>query len=140
MPLINVHIGLMFFSVGIIFLADKEAFAWLRGRKETLNVRRLNTYHFLMWVGLLGLIGTGVWMSVPMYAYLLSQPLFIIKLLFVGILFVNAILVGRLMHVALVKPFRTLSWSEKMPLFLSGALSAFSWFSVIGIAYYLFGI
>jgi hypothetical protein len=138
MSLVYVHIGLMIFCVGIIFLADKEGFAWVRGKKETLNPSRLRGLHYLMWIGLLSLIGTGIWMALPMYRYLLAEPLFIIKLLFVGILIANAILIGRLMHVATRKPFRELSWDERMPLFTSGVVSAFSWSFAIAIAFYIF--
>ena len=138
MSLLTFHIGATFFSVGMILLADKEAFAWMRGTKSTLHAKRMLLYHRLMWVGLLSLIFSGFLMFLPMSAYLLSQPLFIMKLLFVGILVVNAVLIGRLMHIAPNHTYASLTWKDKMPLFTSGAISVFSWAGAIAIALYLF--
>lgn len=139
MTLLTLRIGLMCFAVVILFLADKEALAWLSGRKETLSPRRLRVYHYLMWASLLSLIATGVYMALPRYTYLLGQPLFIIKMLFVAVLFVNAFLLGRLMSMAVSRAYKTLSFSEKLPLYFSGAVSFVSWVSVIAVAFYMFG-
>jgi Na+-driven multidrug efflux pump len=75
MSLLALHVVLMCFAVIIIFLADKEAVSWFSGKKETLAPVRLSLYHYLMWASLLGLMGTGVLMTLPMYTYLLRQPL-----------------------------------------------------------------
>jgi hypothetical protein len=136
--LLTFHIGATIFSVCMILLADKEAFAWMRGIKFTLHTKRMRLYHLLMWVGLLSLVASGFFLFLPMSSYLLAQPLFIIKLLFVGILVINAVLIGRLMHIALSRPYASLTWNDKVPLFASGAISAFAWTGAIGIAVYLF--
>ena len=136
--LLNLHLAVMFFSLGVIFFADKEAFAWISGRKEVLERKRMRLLHLLMWAGLTALIATGLLLFLPMAIYLLSEPLFVIKLLFVAILVINAILVGRLMHVALTRPYSSLAWQEKLPLLTSGAISTFSWACAILIAFYLF--
>ncbi|MES2014692.1 MAG: hypothetical protein V4437_02660 [Patescibacteria group bacterium] len=133
------HITFVFFSVGVILLADKEGFAWIRGKKETLNPKRLHLLHVLTWTGLLALIASGAILFLPRAKFLLTEPLFIIKMLFVAVLVVNAFLIGRLMHVATVRSFRTLAFSEKIQLFVSGAISTVSWAGVIVLALYLFG-
>jgi len=137
--LFNIHIFAMLFSVGIIFLADKEAFAWVLGKKPLLPDKRVHLYHYLMWAGLLSLIVSGFFMFLPNAEYLLTEPLFIIKMLFVATLVCNAILIGRLTEIALTRTFASLSWGELMPLFVVGAVSAFSWASTILIAFYFFG-
>jgi len=135
--LANIHVLCMVFSIGVIFFADKDAFAWLRGTKPLLDRARMYRTHLLMWGGLLALMGTGVTLFLPRATYLLSQPLFIIKILFVAILFVNAVVIGRLVDVAVTRPYASLTVSEKLPLLVSGAVSVLGWTSVILIAFYL---
>jgi hypothetical protein len=43
------------------------------------------------------------------------------------------------MHVATARPYRSLPWSERLPLFASGAVSAVGWTCAIAIAFYIFG-
>ncbi len=132
------HILSFGFVVGVTALADKEAFAWLRGKKQMLEPEALHSYHLLVWAGLLALIGSGLFLFYPMWEYLLGQPLFIIKLLFVAVLVVNGILIGRLQHVATIRPAAELPFKEKLPLFASGAVSFISWSFAAAIAFYLF--
>ena len=136
--MLTLHVLAFVFSFGVIWKADKEAFAWVRGKKEILNRRTLRLYHVLTWLGLLALIITGAVLSYPMYDYLLRQPLFIMKLLFVGILLVNAVLIGRLMKVTTTRPFASLSWDERFPLLTSGAISSLSWLGAFVLALALF--
>lgn len=133
------HIAFVLFSVGVIFLADKEGFAWIRGKKETLDPKRLRILHILTWTGLLLLIASGITLFLPRASFLLKEPFFIMKMLFVAVLIVNAFLIGRLMHVATVRPFRSLQLKEKIQLFASGAISTVSWAGAILAALYLFG-
>jgi hypothetical protein len=138
MSLLNLHIASIFCAVGVILLADHEAFLWMRGKKQVLSVSRMKLLHYAMWAVLLALITTGTLLFLPRYDYLLSQPLFVIKLLFVAILVVNAILIGNLMHVATKQSFASLSQNQKLELFMSGTISVFSWASVTAIGLYLF--
>lgn len=132
------HILSFGFVLGVTAIADKDAFAWLRGTKETLEKKTLLLYHTLIWIGLVSLIASGTYLFWPMRLFLLADLLFDIKMLFVGILVVNAILIGRLMNLALTKPFKALTAHEKMSLLTSGAISAFSWFCAAGIALLIF--
>lgn len=137
--MLTFHILSFGFVLGVTALADKDAFAWLRGKVHTLERERMHRYHLFIWAGLLSLIGSGVFLLYPTRLYLLTEFLFLIKLLFVGILVTNGILIGRLMHVALLKPFAALTRHEKLSLLLSGAISAFSWGAAALIAFVLFG-
>lgn len=136
--LTTLHIAAFGFVLGVTVVADKEAVAWIRGKKEVLDTERVHLYHSLVWVGLLILIVTGVILFYPMRVYLLSQLLFVMKLLFVGILTVNGILIGKLAHIATVKPFSSLTSREKMSLMVSGAISSLSWICALGLAILVF--
>jgi hypothetical protein len=132
------HILSLGFVLGITAVADKDAFAWLLGKKLVLERKRLYTYHTLIWFGLIALIASGTYLFWPMRNFLLSDLLFDIKLLFVGILVINALLIGRLMNLALTKPFATVSRSDRRALLLSGAISTFSWLCAAAVAMWIF--
>lgn len=136
--MLTLHILSLGFVLGVSALADKEALAWLRGEKYTLDRKMFRRYHAFIWTGLLFLTASGLYLFYPMRVFLLRDLLFDTKLLFVGILFVNAFLIGRLMDLALYKPFKALALNEKMSLLLSGVISVFSWFCAAGIALLIF--
>lgn len=134
----SLHIFSLLLSFSAIAVADKQALAWLRGKVQTLNYKTLHAIHLIMWIGLVGLMATGFLMFYPMRVYLFTQPLFIIKLLFVGILVTNGILISRSLHVASKKSYTSLSFEEKVPLLVSGAISFFSWIGATILALVLF--
>lgn len=136
--LTTLHIAAFGFVLGVTVVADKEAIAWVRGKKETLDAEKVHLYHGLVWVGLIALIVSGVMLFYPMRVYLLSQLLFVMKLLFVGILIVNGILIGKMAHVATEKPFAMLTGHEKRSLIVSGAVSILSWMCAAGLAILVF--
>jgi hypothetical protein len=133
-----VHIFAVLFSLCVVFLADKDALAWVMGWKQTLGTKRVAIYHWLTWAGLLSVIGSGAYLALPQLSYLLTQPLFIMKILFVAILFINAILIGRFAKIATERAFSALTWEETMPLFVSGAISFFGWSgaAVLGLIFF----
>ncbi len=132
------HILSFGFVLGVTAIADKDAFQWIRGKVETLEATRMHQYHMLIWIGLITLIVSGIVLFYPMRLFLLQDLLFDVKLLFVGILVVNGILIGRLMHVALIKSFAELTGDESRALFVSGAISVMSWMCAAGIALLIF--
>ncbi len=136
--MLTFHILSFGFVLGVTALADKDALQWFRGKKQTLDRTTLHQYHVLIWIGLLSLAVSGLYLFYPMRVFLLGSMLFDVKLLFVVILFVNAVLVGRLMNLALTKPYAELTVHEKTSLIVSGAVSAFSWFFAGSIAIWMF--
>lgn len=134
----TIHVAAVFFSFGVILLADKQALSWVRGTQVLLSPKRLHLYHRLMWLGLILLIATGATLFWPRAGYLLAQPLFIMKMLFVSILLVNAVLIGRLMPVAASRSFASLSRKEVLPLVASGAISMTAWVGAALVATIIF--
>lgn len=133
-----VHLSFLAFSALVILVSDEHALAWLMGRTQTLAPDRMRLLHRLVWLGIAGLLVSGAVLLYPRADYLLFQPLFQIKLLFVGILVANAVLIGRLMPIASARPFAALSASERAPLLISAFLSSISWISAAAIGFYLF--
>ncbi len=136
--MVVLHILSFGFVLGVTAIADKEAFAWVRGLKSHLDQKTMRGYHALIWIGLISLIVTGIFLVYPYKVYLLSDLLFDIKLFFVLILVINALLIGRLMDVSFQLPFRALSSHDKTSLVVSGAISVFCWAGALASALWLF--
>lgn len=134
----SLHIFSLLFSIGVILVADKQAFSWFQGTRLTLDERIMRKIHIAMWIGLVSLMATGFFLFYPLREYLFTQPLFIIKLLFVAILVTNGVLIGRTIAIAEKRSFASLTDREKLPLVLSGVLSAFAWAGAILVALVLF--
>ena len=136
--MLTVHLIAVALALLMVLLADKEALAYMRGKSLTITKARAKLYHVITWIILLTLIGSGLWLLLPRWQYEITNPLFIVKMLFVGILLTNAFLIGRLMEVAFVKPWATLTEDEKLPLVMSGMISGFSWLATVIVAFFAF--
>ncbi len=132
------HITALVFVAIVLFLADGEAFAWFRGKKPVLDGKKLRLYHRLMWTGLILMMVTGFGLFWPARGFLLGSTVFLIKMFFVGLLAINSFFIGNLMDVALLRSYASLTTREKMPLFISGAVSGISWLGAFTAAFFLF--
>lgn len=137
--MVTIHLGFLVFSIAVMLFADKQALSWVMGRREFLDARTLHIAHLMMWVGLGGMIVTGVTMASEYFEVLLQQPYFIAKMTFVGILFANGIVIGYLSPIATTRAFATLSIREKIPLLVSGAASLVGWVGAFVMAKLMFG-
>lgn len=135
--LVDIHIAAVCYSFGVILLADREAFAWFRGRKQVLDRARLELYHGLMWIGLTAIIVTGILMFLSR-TFLLHDPLFLLKMAFVAALLINGAIIGRLIPIAANRSYASLSRREFAPLAISGAVSTISWLGAVLIAVSIF--
>lgn len=131
------HLGALCFVAYTLFLSEKEAFAWFRGKKETLDKEKLQKYHHRMWAGLLLMIATGLTLFWPDRDILPSIPAFQLKMFFVFCLLVNAFALGKLMPIAVTRSYKSLSVKEKMPLMISGGISFVCWFGAFISAFFL---
>lgn len=122
-----------------ISMADHAGFGWIRGSVATLEGVAMDQLHMLVAFSLSFLIVTGIWLAWPMREFVLHDIFFLMKMVFVGILVVNAVLIEYLMPVATQMPFAAVPVRRKLALFASGALSTTSWFGAIVTAYLAFG-
>lgn len=133
--LVIIHIGFLCVAgIGILF-ADHAAFSWLRGKRDAIGKRELFVAHWIVTIGLAGLILTGTILFWPMRAYLITQPFFWTKMGFVFTLLINSFAIEYLMHEASHAAFASLSRRKRMALIASGALSTISWVSTALIAF-----
>lgn len=120
-----------------IIRADHLGFAWISGKVSVMNEKEVRKYHIRVWAGLLGMIATGFLMFLPMREYLLSRPQFYIKMAFVLTLVVNGFIIGHLQNLATTKRYKELTTREKLPLFISGAVSTIGWLGAATMAFFL---
>lgn len=133
----NVHILVLLFVAYTLFLSEREALLWLRGKKETLDKEKLKKYHHRMWAGLLLMIATGATLFWEDRDILPSIPAFQLKMFFVFCLLTNAFAIGKLMPIAAIRSYKSLSVKEKMPLMISGGISFACWLGAFICAFFL---
>lgn len=136
-PILYVHLGTLGVVVLLVLFADHQAFSWVMGHKETLNEKTLKKVHYLTLAGLVIMILSGATMAFYEWDYLVTVPAFFIKMAFVLALILNSFFIGKLMHVAIQKTFKSLSMKEKIPLLVSGAISTVSWIGAVICAFNL---
>lgn len=125
--LLTLHITLIFATLAVVLYADEQAFLWIRGAVETLPKRRLEWLHALTGLGLAGLITTGGLMFLQQANFLLSNPTFLIKMVFVAALIINGFFISVINTIATMRSWSSLSTRERLPLLISGAISTGSW-------------
>ncbi len=136
--LLYIHIGALGAAALGMLYADHEAFAWLRGKKDTLLHKHLLWAHHIVAYALSAIIVSGLLLFWPMREYLLGQPLFWLKMGFVAALVANSFAIEKLMHLPTRASFRSLTHRQKLPLMLSGAVSMGSWVAAGILALVLF--
>ncbi|MBU2213545.1 hypothetical protein KKC44_03510 [Patescibacteria group bacterium] len=133
----NIHLAFLAFSVVCILLSDHLGMLYFLGKKHTLPLQKLRLLHRLVWIGLLGMIVSGIVLILPDFDYYRSDPAFLIKMGFVLVLVVNGLFIGRLLHTStLLVPFRELQQSKRLLLLLSGAASAAGWIGATLIGFF----
>ncbi len=134
--MVEVHLGVLAVTAIAILYADHLGFQYFRGTKELLSRTTVSRLHYTVWVGLLAMIITGGIMAFDRWGYLSTQPVFWLKLGFVGVLVLNSLFITSLMHRASEVPFASLGSTERAMLLISGALSGISWVGAAGIGYF----
>lgn len=135
--LLPVHLIILAFVVWTVAHADHMGFNWIRGKSRTLDEAKVRRLHIHTWLGLCGMILTGILLFWPLHEYLLTRPQFYVKMVFVAMLVINGFVIGSLQKVALTKSYAELTWKEKLPLMISGAVSTLGWLGAAAGGYYL---
>jgi len=124
--MITLHLSLVILTGLCVLYSDEQAFAWVLGKKNVLSPRLVDILHVVVSIGLSGIIATGGILFLSR-SFLLHDPVFLTKMVFVGALIVNGFFIDRLSVTATERPFAQLSKKERMPLLISGAVSVLGW-------------
>lgn len=130
---VPIHILALLYSVWNIVHADHMGFNWMRGKIATLDKDTIEKYHKGSWIGLMAMIVTGLIIFSNVKANII-YPQFYIKMGFVTALVINGFVIGKLSSIPTKKTFASLSTKEKIPLFISGAVSTISWIGAVIMA------
>lgn len=131
------HLLVLLFTAWNILQADHLGFKWITGKVNVLNESDVRKYHVRVWAGLIGMILTGFIMFWPMHEYLLTRWQFLVKASFVLALVANGFAIGNIQKVATKKWYKELTLREKIPLFISGAVSTIGWAGAAIMAFFI---
>ena len=136
--LLPLHLTTLTVTGIFVLLADHQGYLWFVGKKQTLEIRTLRRYHYAVLAGLFLMIASGATMAWPVMHYLLGTSAFYIKMTFVVTLFLNSFVIWKFLPVSTTRAFATLSFKEKIPLFVSGGISMLCWVGAATTAFFLF--
>lgn len=128
---LTIHITTATALIGLVVATDLYGLLWVIGRRTTLSRRTLTVLHRLVWTGLTVMIASGGVMFLTYREYLLTVPAFFVKMGFVAALLINAVVIGRHLHLAAERPFAEVSRRERRSLYISGVVSTGSWVGAI---------
>ena len=134
-----VHLAILGVTVLTILYSDHLGWQYFRGIKQTLDARIVWRLHYAVWAGLVGMIVTGLMMSWSALSYLITEPVFLLKMGFVAVLVINSLAITTLIGVATTTPYAALTQKQKAPFILNGALSTIGWVGAILAAVIFFG-
>ncbi len=127
LPLLQIHLSAVFATLLLVVVADIHGLLWILGKMQTLPHKRMRFFHTAAWIGLSIIILAGIFMFLNESSYMLAKTAFKLKMFFVLCLIVNAFVIGSHLMIATIKPFASLSFKEKLPLLISGAVSTTCW-------------
>lgn len=125
--MILIHIAAICITGLVVLYSDEQGLRWMLGKKEVLDAKRIAFLHSLVSIGLPLIILTGGLMVMPALDYYLRNPIFLMKMGFVGVLIVNGFFIGKLSTLATTRSFASLTPTERLPLYISGAASVLGW-------------
>lgn len=135
MDIVTIHLIILALTAVAILISDHYGVAYVRGTMPLLPKRRMELLHGLVWLGLLGMIGTGLYMAYPGLSFYIQKPEFVIKMVFVLVLVVNALFIGTMLGISSERPFAELTVGEKRKMFISGAVSSLGWIGAATIGF-----
>lgn len=135
MEVSDLHLAILVATVICIVWADYLGSEYLRGVRKTLNRTVIDRLHTAVWIGLFGMVASGIYLASDRFVYLSGVPVFWLKMSFVALLIVNSFIIGRLMRYAYTTPFAELPRRERLFLMLSGAASTIGWVGAATIGF-----
>ncbi len=135
LELVGVHVTVLIITAILIVIADHDGFRYFFGKQQTLDLVRVKRLHYGVLTGLALMIVTGGIMFADQWGELIDNPAFYVKMLMVSALVANSFIIGNLMHVATIKPFTELSFTERHTLLASGGVSLVCWVGAATIGF-----
>ena len=125
--MITLHFGIAILTGLIVLYSDEQAFMWILGKKQFMDHGRVVFLHRAVTTGLILLILSGGLMYAQAAPAYLSVTPFITKMVIIFALILNTYVIDRFSAVALTRTFASLTSKERIPLFITGAISFGGW-------------
>lgn len=136
---LTTHLASFIVNILLVIVADSNALLWVLGKKEVLSLILMRRLHQLLSVGLAVSILSGVYLFALNLDYFSAVfvPAMYVKIAFVIMLVINAFVIEKHLAVVSTRPFGSLTKEERIPLFISGFVSAVGWIGVIAAAQFI---
>jgi hypothetical protein len=128
------HLTVLAVTVVGILAADYRGLAYVRGKRDVLYDSTTRFLHSYIWLGLAGMVLSGVMLMLPIWEYYLSQPAFIAKIAFVGLLIWNGWVIRSLMKLG-VESYAELPQETRRAFLRSGAFSLVGWVAATALGF-----
>ncbi|MDB5190028.1 MAG: hypothetical protein JWN49_354 [Parcubacteria group bacterium] len=125
--LVTIHLTIVILVGLLVLYSDEQALMWVLGKKSILNRTHITLLHRSVSIGLASLLITGGLLYIQAVPAYLSNQTFIVKMVAIAALILNTYFIEKFSHVATSRSFSSLASSEKLPLFISGAVSFLGW-------------
>lgn len=123
----TIHLVIASLTGLTVLYADEQALLWATGRRERFNADTARFLHRVITGGLVLLLITGGLMYIQSPRAYLSLATFDIKMAAVLALILNTYAISRFSEVGVARSFASLSTRERLPLYISGAVSFLGW-------------
>lgn len=122
-----IHLLLVIITILAVLYSDEQGLLWLMGKRELLDAKRVELLHIIVSIGLAGVLLTGGLLFIDRAFVLLTEPAFLVKMVFVLALVINGFFIGVISEVATHTPFKMLSKKRRAQMLLSGFISGAGW-------------
>ena len=131
MLLLPLHIICIIGTLLLVAYTDEQALLWVLGKKQRLDERKIMFLHHAIAIGLALLLVTGGLLYARAATRYLADPTFIIKMVAVAALIINTYFIGKFSPLAITHSFKELTPQQRLPLFISGAVSGIGWVTAL---------
>lgn len=122
-----IHLIIVIGTGLLVMYSDEQAAMWILGKKSVLDHKKVSFLHNSVTVGLTILLITGGFLYLQAPAAYVSHPTFVVKMVAIAALIINTYVISTLSHIAISRPYASLSNKERIPLFISGFVSIAGW-------------
>ncbi|MDB4991905.1 MAG: hypothetical protein JWL75_150 [Parcubacteria group bacterium] len=129
--LVTIHFIIAIAAALLVLYSDEQVFFWVLGKTKMIAPARVRFMHRSVTTGLTLLLITGglLYSSAP--EAFLSTSTFVVKMVTIFALIINTYFIDRFSGIAVTRTFASLSHAERIPLFITGAVSFAGWVTAL---------
>lgn len=122
-----IHLALVIATLLVVAYSDEQGLLWFLGKKQHLDAALVERLHLIVTLGLAGVVTTGGLLFIDRADYLLSNPVFIVKMVLVAALIVNGYFIGKTSALASTLPYAGLDSRQRRTVLVGAGISGIGW-------------